>query len=145
MTQRIIDNSTFETVRLDPANPAVNTDYTFIVPANTVIQPIGITFILTTSAVVANRRVRIRGSSAAIPWAQVMSSTDHVASLAMYYYWILGNIQPFYSAPMNQAQFPLFDQIFLYPTNRLLIGNFNTQAGDQISDIHIGYKRWILA
>lgn len=144
MDRPVIDHTSFELVTIDPPNPAVASPYTFIVPAHTVIQTIGLTFILATDANVANRRVYLHAGTGAVYWARVMSSVDQPANDTMYYYFILGPIDPFYSAPQNQAQFPLFDNVFLYPTERFSIAIYDTQAGDQLSDIHIGYKRWIL-
>lgn len=144
MLPTAIDETSFELVSFNPANPVAAAPYIFVVPSHTVILPLAATFRFTTDANASNRRIYITGGPPAIQWSHVHSADNHVANVVINYHFTPNMSASFYSAAQNLAQYTFAPELYLYPTDYFVIGFLNGQIGDQLSHIYFGYKRWIL-
>lgn len=144
MTTGVIDTTSFEIVTYHPANPAPGAGYLHVVPARTVIQPIGINVILDTDATVIDRRVSVQGGPAAVIWGLSACATVQTASLNISYWFAINQTDPFYDAGGVHAQCNLTPDMYLYPGDHLQIIAANLQAADWLHAIYWAYKQWIL-
>ncbi len=116
-------------------NPAAGADWTFIVPANDRIRPMGIVAALTTSAAVATRQVKFIMDSGVANISMTPAAASQAASLTQIYSFGPG-------AP-NVGVFGTFVQtgipsgIWLPPGNRIRVVTDNLQVADQWSAISI--------
>jgi len=135
----------YEIIELPIGSPPVGTDHSFTIPINTKAQILSCNFLLTTDATVADRNVGL------LFFDQIGNVTLNLnsclvltASNAQWYSWSLGIAPLLHAAAAPSFDHPLphdFYMLFNW-TFRVHIGNM--QAGDQISQLYIRCKRWIV-
>lgn len=124
-----------------PATPAAGGDIELIVPAGEIWRVQDLTFLLTTSATVANRRVHITITTAHDLTVETWSNTDQTASTTRIYHAAnYGVIQS--EASDSDILIALPNPFLLLPTDAILIEAVNLQAGDQFTPDEITIEKY---
>lgn len=130
----------FVTTIFDPA-PAAGSNWSYSIPAYQMYKIRGISFTLTTSATVANRRVHINFNTPQGGDFKLISSVDHAASLARVYT-IFPMSSPGVFSSDNDIFIPMPDNLFLETDTTISSEVVNLQAGDQFSIVNIWVEKW---
>lgn len=132
---------TFE--RFDiPNNPGV-WPKSFPIPDHRILLPTSIHLRVSTSALAADRRIRIYlGTGATKYWDHVY---DHVitANLTVFTYIFPLMLENWPLYAFGDATLPMPDNIYLYSANAIEFELESRVAGDEISQIFIAGKTWI--
>lgn len=124
-----------------PATPAAGADIELIVPAGEIWRVQDITFLLTTSSTVANRRVHVTIETAHDVTVETWSNTDQTASTTRVYHVAnYGVIQSETSG--SDILIALPNPFLLLPTDGILIEAVNMRAGDQFTPDEITIEKY---
>ena len=135
----------YEIIELPIGSPPVGTDHSFTIPINTKAQILSCNFCLTTDATVADRAVGcLFFDQVGNVTLNLNSCYTQTALESQWYSWSIGVAPLLHAAPAPSFDHPLPHDFFMLHnwTFRVHIGNM--QAGDQITDLYIRCKRWIV-
>lgn len=139
-----LNNSVFEMIRLTEANPAVATNFSHTVAANTRILPVTIQYTLTTDANAANRIPNIAFNFA--PTGILIFSSGNIitASLTALITFAVGIGVDYQNSANKNITSSLPLDFWINPGAAVASIITNIQAGDQISDIQLYFARQIV-
>lgn len=126
------------------ANPAAGANFTSPVTNSIVLLLLSVRFRLVTDATVASRYPRLIWFNGAVDYLSAISPTPVTASSDAMICFALGLHHA--TIPVSQFQLtaPLPDQIIAWDDYVFRSAIVNLQAGDQISEILVTNKRWLI-
>lgn len=124
------------------ANPAAGADWSAAAPAGHLWRPFSITAILTTSAVVANRQVRLLFGDGTNTYATLSAPAVQAASLAHVYTWAA--VDTFLA--LGLVQVSALPDLSIPPGWTVGVSTLAIDVGDQWSAVRLGLidttERW---
>ena len=133
----------YDLTTIVPGNPAAGANLHWPCPDNHVIHVVGVSALLTTAAVAANRWMVVNVEDAAL--TDALSSPSVVTQpqgLAWTYHWTIGVNDTDITADANTQSMPLGSCYQLKTGDFLNILILNANAADQMSGIIIRYYEW---
>ena len=124
------------------ANPASGADWFYLTPNNRRYELVGVRFVMTTDANVANRNINLQISVGVDIKVAIPMSVVQPASTSFKYQYLQGVHAPTL-LPSNNELMALPPRLFI-PANYLIsTTTVNIQVADQFTDIELLFNTWI--
>lgn len=126
------------------ANPAAGAEFTYTVPAGLRLKVLGLAFLFTSDANVANRQIQILVTDP-IGGLSISACTQAVqAAGQLYNYYFAPGNRDMAAAVSDIITVPLSETMILKPGDVLDSFTVNGQAGDTFTDIYLLVEAFIL-
>ena len=125
-------------------DPAAGADYLYVVPANMMIQPLSLWFLLLTDANAADRLPVLQWYTGATTYTFAHSQANHAATLGRTYHWTAGNQNYYYNVGLGVVMNEFPDWLLCSPGDVIRINIIGSRAGDQIAPIHFARRQFIV-
>ena len=139
-----MDTGVFGMRTITPADPAVGTNFSVTVEDTVRLQLTSVIYTLTTNATVANRTGRLVANNGTDDFEIVDDGNDQGANFVREHTYSIGATDQNASASTLTFQTALPNDFILQPADILSSAIANLNAGDQISNIVIRAKEWLI-
>lgn len=139
-----LDINVFDIFSRTATNPSAGANFSLAVLPRAREQLIYISFKLITDANAANRLIQIGALINSIPFYTSNAGTAEIASRDYDYYFNIGIGSSFTGGSTDDVNAPLNAQFFLEDDDTITITITDIQVGDQISDIRLVSKLWMI-